>query len=196
MVAAFRQDCNEILDSVEQAEAGGVIDEVEFDVRAMSHRCYAMVLERAVELRSRSWERKAVPACSCGQRMRMVRRMPKTVVSVVGELRFERRHYYCDTCKTSRWPFDEEMGIAGGWTAGAVRLMTRAGAKVSFEEARSDLQEFAEIRVSHETIRCVTEGVAHALTAEQAAGRLLGEESSARFEQADRAYVSMVGEHT
>lgn len=193
MVAAFMQDCNEILDAVGQAEDGRVIDGVEFDVRTMSHRRYAMVLERAVGLRSRSWERKSAPLCSCGERMRMVRRMPKTVVCVVGELRFTRRHYYCDACQTSRWPFDEEMGIAGGWTAGAVRLMTRAGAKVSFEEARTDLKAFADIRVCRETIRCVTEGVAHALAAEQAAGRLLGEASSAWFEKTDRAYVSMDG---
>ena len=193
MVAAFRQDCNEILDSVEHAEAGGVIDGVEFDVRAMSHRRYAMVLERAVELRSKSWERKAAPACLCGKRMRMIRRMPKTVVSIIGELRFERRHYYCDACKTSRWPFDEEMGIAGGWTAGAVRLMTRSGARESFEEARTDLKEFAEIRVCRETIRYVTEGVAHALAAEQSSGRVFAEAGSARFEKTDRAYVSMDG---
>ena len=193
MVAAFRQDCNGILDAVEQAEDGQVIAGLEFDVRRMSHRRYAMVLERAVELRSKSWESKAAPTCSCGETMRMVRRMPKTVVSVVGELRFKRRHYYCDACKTSRWPFDEEMGIAGGWTAGAVRLMTRAGAKASFEEARTDLKEFAELRVSHETIRRVTEGVAQALVAEQAAGRLLGKESSASFEKTDRAYTTMDG---
>ena len=193
MVAAFRQDCKEIFDAVEQAEDGQVISEVEFDVRARSHRRYAEVLQRAVELRSKSWERKASPTCSCGKRLRMVRRMPRTVMSVVGELRFKRRHYYCDGCRTSRWLFDEEMGIASGWTAGAVRLMTRAGAKVSFEEARADLRTFAKLQVSHETIRRVTESVAQDVAAEQAAGRLLGEESSVLFEKTDRAYVSMDG---
>lgn len=193
MVAAFRQDCNDILDGVEEAAAGEVIGGVEFEVRAMALRRYAAMLERAVEWRSKSWERRAALVCSCGAKMRMVGRMRKSVVSVVGELRFKRRHYYCDGCKKSRWPFDEEMGVGGGWTAGAVRLITRAGGKQSFAEAGTDLKEFAELRVSHETIRRVSEGVAKELEGEQRRGRLLGEESWVRFERGDRAYTTMDG---
>jgi len=193
MVAAFRQDCKEILDSVELAEEGCVIGEVEFEVRRKALRRYAEVLQGAVELRAKNWERKPVPLCSCGKKMRMVRRMPKKVLSILGELRFERRHYYCDACGASRWPFDEEIGISGGWTDGVVRLMTRAGARESFAEARQSLAEFAEIKVSSETVRQVTEGVAHDLVADQSAGRFQGEESSVSFGRGDRAYVTMDG---
>ena len=193
MIAAFRQDCKEILDSVELAQEGCVIGEVEFDVRRKALRRYAQVLQGAVEVRSKNWERKAAPLCSCGNRMRMVGRMPKKVLSILGELRFNRRHYYCDACRTSRWPFDEEMGISGGWTDGVVRLMTRAGARESFAEARHSLAEFAEIKVSSQTVRHVTEGVAHDLVSEQRAGRLQGEESSVSFGRDDRAYVTMDG---
>ena len=144
MVAGFREDFNEILDAVDGSEAGAVLnEETEFEVRRLALRRYAALYQSAVTLRGKEWERKPAPACRCGSKMRMVRRMPKTVMSIVGELRFRRRQYYCEGCKTSRWPFDEEMGIAGGWTPGAVRLMTRAGAKASFEEARTDLKEFA-----------------------------------------------------
>ena len=193
MVAAFRQDCKEILESVELAEEGRVIGEVEFDVRRKALRRYAQVFEQAVKLRAKTWERKSAPLCSCGQRMRMVRRMPKVVLSILGELRFERRHYYCNSCGASRWPFDEEMGVSGGFTDGAVRLLTRAGTRESFTEARRSLREFAEIDVSPETVRRITEGVAHDLVAEQIAGRLQGEESCASFERDDRAYVTMDG---
>ena len=194
MVAGFREDFNEILDAVDGSEAGAVLnEETEFEVRRLALRRYAALYQSAVTLRGKEWERKPAPVCRCGSKMRMVRRMPKTVMSIVGELRFRRRQYYCEGCKTSRWPFDEEMGIAGGWTPGAVRLMTRAGAKASFEEARTDLKEFAEMSVSHETIRHTTEDVAHQLVAEQAAGRLLGEESSVSFDATDRAYATMDG---
>lgn len=193
MVAAFRQDCNEILDGVELAEEGRVIGEVEFEVRRKALRRYGQVLQQAVKLRAKAWKRKSAPLCSCGRKMRMARRMPKTVLSILGELRFERRHYYCDECGASRWPFDEEMGISGGFTDGAVRLMTRAGTRESFAEACRSLREFAEIKVSHHTIRRITEGVAHDLVAEQGAGRLQGEESSVSFDRDDRAYVTMDG---
>lgn len=193
MVAAFRQDCKEILDSVKLAEEGRVIGKVEFEVRRKALRRYAQVLQQAVKLRAKTWERKSAPLCSCGKKMRMVRRMPKTVLSILGELRFERRHYYCDECGASRWPFDEEMGISGGFTNGAVRLLTRAGVRESFAEACNNLKEFAEIYVSPETVRHVTEGIAHDLGAEQSDGRFQGEESSVSFERDDRAYVTMDG---
>ncbi len=193
MVAAFRQDCKEILDSVELAEAGCVIGEVEFDIRRKALHRYAQVLQGALEVRAKTWERKPLPVCSCGAKMRMIGRMPKRVLSILGELRFGRRHYYCDACGASRWPFDEEMGISGGWTAGAVRLLTRAGATESFAEACKSLKEFAEIKVSAHTVRRITEGVAGDLAAAQDSGRLQGEESGAAFDRDDRAYVTMDG---
>jgi len=193
MVAAFRQDCKEILDAVELAEEGRVIGAVEFEVRRKALRRYAQLLQQAVKLRAKTWERKPAALCSCGRKMRMVDRMPKTVLSILGEVRFERRHYHCDSCGASRWPFDEEMGICGGLTDGAVRLITRAGTTESFTEACKSLKEFAEIKVSRHTVRRMTEGVAHNLVAEQGAGRLQGEESSASFDGDERAYVTMDG---
>jgi len=205
MVAAFRQDCKEILDRVEEAEAGGVLsEEIEFEVRRLALRRYAVLLQRAVTLRGKEWERRPAPRCRCGAKMRMVNRMPKQVVSILGALRFERRHYYCDACGASRWPFDEEMGIQGGWTDGAVRLVTRAGARESFAAACTSLRELAEIRVSRGTVRRITEGVAREVASEQEAGRLVGEESGASFgdknedgdgDEADdgRGYVTMDG---
>jgi hypothetical protein len=192
MVAAFRQDCKEILDTVLSAEAGEVLSpEVEFEIRRKALRRYAQALQEAVKLRGKQERRKSAPECSCGEKMRMIRQMPRTVMSLLGELRFTRRHYYCDRCRKSRWPFDEEMGIGGGWTEGAVRLMTRAGATESFEEARKSLKELAEMQVSGDTIRTVTEGIARDIEAEQEAGRLQGEESPASFEREDWAYVTM-----
>lgn len=194
MVAAFRQDCNEILDAVKSAESGKVLGPaIEFEIRCKALRRYAQMWQEAVKLRAKGWERTPAVACSCGKRMRMVRQMPRTVISILGELRFNRRHYYCGSCRKSRWPFDEEMGIDGSWTEGAVRLMTRAGATESFDEARKSLREFAEIRVSRDTIRRVTEDRAREIQAGQEAGRLQGEEGSAPFEHEDWAYVTMDG---
>jgi hypothetical protein len=194
MVAAFRQDCKEIFDAVGKAEAGQVLGAaVEFEVRRQALRRYAQVWQAAVTFRGKEWQRQAAPVCGCGARMRMVNRVPKQVLSILGELRFRRRHYYCGACRQSRWPFDEEMGIRGSWTGGAVRLITRAGIRESFTEACVSLKELAEMRVSRHTVRRITEGVAQDVASEQNAERLLGEESGQSFSRDDRAYVSMDG---
>jgi len=194
MVAAFRQDCKEIFDAVGEAEAGQALGEkIEFEVRRQALRRYAQVWQAAVTFRGKEWQRRAAPVCGCGARMRMVRRMPKQVMSILGELRFERRHYYCDSCGASRWPFDEAMGLVGGWTAGAIRLTTRAGIRESFTEASTSLKELAEMHVSRHTVRRITEGVAKEVAAAQDAARLVGEESGRSFSEDARAYVTMDG---
>jgi len=193
MVAGFREDCNGILDAAEKAPWGRVIDGLEFEARRLAHRRYAVLLQQAVVWRSKQWRRASAPGCQCGVRMRLVGRMPRAVMSVVGELRFRRRHYYCDACGHSRWPFDEAMGLSGGWTAGAVRLITRAGVRTSFAEARTDLKELAELPVSAETVRRVTEETAQRLVTEPSAGAGRAEESGEAFQPADLAYTTMDG---
>jgi hypothetical protein len=203
-VAAFKADCKAVFDRVEAADVGEPLgDEVEFEVRRIALRRYGAVYQAAVTFRGKEWERRPAPRCACGAKLRMVRRMPRQIVGLLGELRFTRRHYYCDACGVSRWPFDEEMGIDGNWTPGAVRLITRAGARESFAEAQTSLAEFAEIHSSSETVRRITESVAFEVATAQESGRLQGEESGRAFGRSeadgtdasvpDRAYVSMDG---
>ena len=108
MVAGFEQDCKEIWDAVLSAEAGKVLSpEVEFEIRRKALRRYAQMLQGEVRLRGKQETRTLAPACSCGEKMRMIRQMPRTVMSILGELRFTRRHYYCDHCRRSRWQWSQ-----------------------------------------------------------------------------------------
>jgi hypothetical protein len=110
---------------------------------------------------------------------------------------FTRRYYYCDACGESRVPFDETVGLDGGaYSQGARRLMSRAGSGHSFRDAQDELQELAELRISREAIRDLTEQVAQEVETAQKRGRFLGEEQRMEFRNGagpTRAYVSADG---
>lgn len=191
MVAGFKQDCQQIFDKVEEAPKGKVVETVEFDVREMAHARYRQVVEKAVEVRERNGERKKGLVCSCQQPMRMVSQRPKSILSVVGELRFKRRYYRCDACGASRVPFDEDVGLNQRYTSGAMRLMTRCGAQHSFRQAQDELWELAGLKVSDNTIRHKTLQIAHQIRRQQQAGHPPQTDPAARYGPQDRVYITM-----
>jgi len=198
IMAGVRADCRAILDEVEAAPAGEKLKAVEFDVRRRALKRYGQILQKALLLASGELKkRRSAPRCTCGQRMRMAYRQQKTVVTVVAPLTFARRYYHCDGCGARRVPFDEMVGLdRGGFSEGARRLITRCGSAESFRQAAGALKELAEIRLSHQTVREVTESVGREVEAGQAKGELCGEEHPLDFStegRPSRAYVSVDG---
>jgi len=92
---------------------------------------------------------------------------------------------------------DETVGLGRrGVSDGACRLITWCGKGESFRAAAGTLQELAEIRLSAETVRSVTEGVAREVEGAQQEGRFCGEEQGMKFRVrggARRAYISPDG---
>lgn len=191
MVRAFRQDCKEIFDKVEQAPAGQVIDLVEFEARRMALKRYGQIVNKAVEFRHRGWERKKTAVCQCGHKMRMVSQRLKSIVSVLCVMTFKRRYYRCDKCGASLVPFDEEMGIAQRFSGGAVRLMSLCGAKESFQQASKHLKELAELNVDGRTVRSKTMQTAHQIKHAQQSGRPAVGDGSPPFAGEVRVYLTM-----
>jgi len=191
IVEALRQDFNRVVDMVQGAARGQVIESVEFDVREMAHAMYARLLQAAVELREKLWERTEAARCpSCGKKMRMVNFVEKQLMSVVGEMRFERRYYHCGECKVSRVPFDEAVGIEGHFTKGAKRLIALSGVQESFEQAAKHLKELAALRLSKRTVRTITQQAARKAEGEQQAGRPILPAGPAPLAGEARGYVA------
>lgn len=191
-VAQMRDDFNKIVDMVFDAPAGEVIAEVEGEARKRALSLYRGIVESAVTMRGKEEKRKAAPACQCGNKMRMAYRSPKHVLTLLGQMTFTRRYYYCSTCKTSFVPFDEEMGLEE-FSDGVQRGAVLCGSTKSFDAAVHQLKELGEIHISKETVRRLTEKAASTLQDIQESGSLLGEESACRFDGEDRSYVCMDG---
>jgi len=75
---------------------------------------------------------------------------PKRVVTVSGEIRFEREVLQCSECKRSFAPLDVALGVRpkGKWTPGVERKAAYAAAFSPYTEAADALRELADLTVS------------------------------------------------
>lgn len=85
----------------------------------------------------------------------------RTVVSVLGPLRYRRAYYYCRACGEGLCPFDGRAGVtARHLTPAAERLTALAGSVgESFERGARLLRELAAVRLGESTVERATEDV-------------------------------------
>lgn len=74
---------------------------------------------------------------------------------MVGNIEFRRVYFVCRGCREGRHTADHRLGIEGGRSRGAQRLLCLAGASWSFDAAAKHLAEFCGIKTSDSTIRKV-----------------------------------------
>jgi len=87
--------------------------------------------------------------CTCGQRMVSRGVKAKTLLTVLGKVRFDRSLFQCPRCRKTRFPGDEELGVVDTtWSPGVQRLVARFAVKEPFEAAADDLRASAGIAVS------------------------------------------------
>jgi hypothetical protein len=100
-------------------------------------------------------------ACpSCGRRMTSGGRRPKTVLTILGLVRYRRTRLECPGCQTAIYPGDELLDIDGTTRSpGLRRMMARAGSKNTFKEGRDDLKVYAGITVSAKDVERVSEAI-------------------------------------
>ena len=106
--------------------------------------------------------RQAEPvACpSCGRRMESRGRPGKTVLTILGAVRYRRTRLECPKCPAVVYPGDELLDIDGTTRSpGLRRMMARAGSKSTFKEGRDDLKVYAALTVSAKDVERVAEGV-------------------------------------
>jgi hypothetical protein len=84
----------------------------------------------------------------------------KTILTILGPVRFARSRYVCPDCGAVEYPGDELLGVAGtGFSPGLRRLMTRAGSRESFGEAAEDLLVYGAMRVGPKDVEREAESV-------------------------------------
>jgi len=88
----------------------------------------------------------------------------KSVLTLLGWVRFARSRFVCPQCGATRFPGDEVLGIVDtSRSPGVQRLEARFGAKETFKEVAGDLQLAAGIEVSAKDAERVAENLGDAV---------------------------------
>jgi hypothetical protein len=85
---------------------------------------------------------------------------PKLLMTILGEVFYQRSMYQCPACGETRYPGDEELDVVGTTRSpGLRRMMARAGSQSTFKEGREDLKIYAGIDVSAKDVERVAEKI-------------------------------------
>jgi hypothetical protein len=86
---------------------------------------------------------------------------PRTLLSILGPVRYLRAYYYCRACGRGLCPFDDRAGVSVRHLSPAAERLTAlaGGACESFERGADLLREMAAVRLGESTVERTTEDV-------------------------------------
>jgi len=135
--------------------------------------------------------------CACGTRMESRGVEEKTILTILGPVRFTRSRFQCPECRQARYPGDEALDVTETTRSpGVRRMVARAGSRQTFKEAKEDLRVYAAIEVSAKDVERGAEKTGREVEAWQARERaalLSGESDSLPPKTIPVMYIEMDG---
>jgi hypothetical protein len=118
------------------------------------------------------------PHCQADARCKGFR--PRTALSLLGSIRFQRHYYHCPSCGQGTCPLDQTLGLsAADLTPAADEVVCLAGVQDSFAiAAQKVLARLSGLRVSESTAERATEAAGQRVAQAQAAGQTFGPPAS------------------
>jgi len=130
---------------------------IEKDVRDGVFSIGAAVLAGAIRLWGTGYagSRKM---CVCGKTQKYMNDRERSMVSLLGKLRYQRAYYWCAECSESSAPMDEAMGLAHTeFSPGVRNVVSLVGAEVAFGRGAMLMEELTGIRISKRKHREISE---------------------------------------
>jgi len=128
----------------------------EFFIRDEIHLCGAGILEQVLKYTGGSTVN---PVCECGGTFRNKKKRSKTLLTVLGEVNAERDIQQCDRCGAWKAVQDTEWNAEGtGLSPGVRKLLSEAGAALTFDEGAGFIRKFAGLTVTDKAVERIAEG--------------------------------------
>lgn len=104
-------------------------------------------------------------ACSeCGGRAKFVSHRPRTITTLVQEIRLERSYYHCKKCGSGKVPLDRILSLNGTSFSPAVReAICLLDAEIPFDRGSNLLERLSAIRLDKQEGRRIAEGLGQEL---------------------------------
>jgi len=133
------------------------LEQVEMGLRAAVHRGGAAALSR--QLDQAPPEQRKRP-CPCGQTARYIEMRSRPLLTVLGPVSICRAYYWCDACRQSQIPADQQWDIEGTeFSPGVRRMMALVGQECSFDGGRRQLEMLAGVPVTTKAVERVAEAI-------------------------------------
>ncbi|MBV8514562.1 MAG: ISKra4 family transposase [Acidobacteria bacterium] len=133
------------------------LEAMEMSIRAATHQMGAKVLQELLQS-SGCFEREW--ACACGQKAHFQELRPRTILTAVGSVTFQRPYYLCSSCHQGQSPRDVELDVENtDYSPGVRRMMALVGSSSSFAHGREQLDALAGLQVTTKAVERQAEAI-------------------------------------
>lgn len=131
----------------------------EFSIRRSMHQVGGVLMEKLINS-DQGDHRGARITCQAGHEAEFIEYRIKQVTTVLSKMGVKRAYYYCSSCGRGILPKDKDLDIENtSFSPGVRRMMARVGAKESFDDGRTDLEELAGVSVTAKEAGRVSEAI-------------------------------------
>jgi len=135
------------------------LEALETAIRDAVHAAGAKVLEALLSPVGVGRREQAV-RCTCGALMESGGLKTKSIVTLLGEIRFTRSAYRCPRCGQTRYPGDEQVdAVHTGYSPGVRRLVSDFASDAPFKRVSRQIKTAAALDISRKDCERVAEGV-------------------------------------
>lgn len=97
-------------------------------------------------------------SCQCGGKAEFDRHRPKTITTLVKEIRLLRAYYHCPKCHSGQVPLDKRLDVEGSsFSPGAREAICLLNSQMSFETGKDLLERLCGVRMHEEQGRILAE---------------------------------------
>ena len=151
------------------------VNELEVCVREAALRAGARAAELHLEGKPLGYEGSSracpTPHCACNQKF--VGHRPRTLATLLGQVKIERAYYHCPRCGSSCCPYDERCGLGPGQeSVGLAKAAALVGALDPFAPAADVLAELTGQRLGDRTVHRITRRAGAAASEQERQGAL------------------------
>ena len=135
----------------------GGLGPVEKSVREGALKLGGSILGEALPLAlGTGYSRSRLP-CRCGGKAKFINNRPKTITTLLFDIRLRRAYYHCARCGTGHVPLDEVLDVEGStFSPGSREAICLLDAQRSFETGKDLLERLSGVRMHEDEGRLLT----------------------------------------
>jgi hypothetical protein len=150
-----------------QPEQPSCLSDMERDIRTMLLKQGRFLLSAWLALLEETYPDKAIP-CSCGGQAQYQYRREGTLLTMLGQVTYERAYYLCPECHQGTYPLDERLGLRPGQMSAEVEsLAGMTGAQLPFEQGSHLLEALTLISLSDHSMAKATQDMGSEVQAQE-----------------------------
>ena len=150
-----------------QPERPSCLSDMERDIRTMLLKQGRFLLSAWLAMLEETYPGKAI-ACPCGGQAEYQYRREGTLLTMLGQVTYERAYYLCPECHQGTYPLDEQLGLRPGqMSAEGESLAGMTGAQLPFEQGSQLLEALTLISLSDHSMAKATQDMGSEVQAQE-----------------------------